>query len=518
MLSYTDIERYVQLTANWTLEFWEQFQDDWLTNRVLPAAKRNPLYEGVDSIRDIRDLEGYASVDWDDIDRMGEKLGSLDKLITGRPAASWYSSGSSGRRKTVWASEEDLDMCRRVYGRRLYNMGIGHKARVLLLVAPEGYSSAVYPRLSLNWLAETVYVPFTQMGQYADKLLSGRYDVMVTLAPVAYLLATKDGSKRLTGMVEKIPVISDLAAEVKHRKLKEVFRGCQVLIGGDFRTDHQDRVLTDFYERPTCVTYASTEVITAGAECLDRNGRYHTGEMHPAFDDAIPLIIPMSEMEKERLNPKYEPRKMLLSRAPNGTIGEAVFTVNSDCFVRINYRTGDIIRKGRDKSDCPTPLPTFEILGRVSRKVQEPALGLEGYEGSLVKIAAAPFCVKHMREALSWVRQEGKVKDWYSTLRYVRGKPCLTLFIEIEDGGNTARVKEEIMQRIGEHSELFPFVVTMKSGMAELHIEFIQKGTLDKVKEEKLRALSAGNTGLGQLKIPKLVLSTDYYHEQRLFG
>ena len=148
------------------------------------------------------------------------------------------------------------------------------------------------------------------------------------------------------------------------------------MMGGDFRTDLQDKVLTDFYGRPSCLTYASTEAVTAGSECVHHETRYHKGEMHPAFDDAIPLIIPLSEMEKERLNPGYEPKKLLLSRAPEGMVGEAVFTVNSDCFVRLNYRMGDIIMKGKNKSDCPTPLPTFEILGRVSRKVNVPELGL----------------------------------------------------------------------------------------------------------------------------------------------
>ncbi len=516
MLSYPDIERYVQMTANWSLDLWEQFEDDCLINRVLPAAKRNPLYKEVEKVRDIDDLEDYASISWDDVDRMGQKLAGLDRLITGKAVASWCSSGSSGRPKTVWASEEDLDMSRRVWGRRLYNMGIGPKARALLLTAPGNYTSAIMPRMGLDWLAETVYVPFTEMNAHPDKLLSGRYDILVTLPPVAYLLAT-DGAKRLGGKTANVPIVSGFVAKVRKRKLKQVFGDCLALLGGDFRTNYQDRVMTDFYGRPPCITYVSTEVMTAGSECLDRTTRYHMNELHPALDDAIPLIIPLPEMEKERLDADYEPKKVLLSRAPCGMIGEATFTVNSDCFVRLNYRTGDIIRKAKDRSDCPMPLPTFEILGRVSRKVSEPALGLEGYEGSVVKIAAAPFCVKYMSEVLSWVRREGKVRDWYSTLSYVKGKPTLTLFIETEDVKNKDRLREEIRQRIEEHSELFPFAVTVKMGMAEFKMEFVQKGTFDKVKQEKVKMIGSGRMNLGRLKIPKLVLSADYYWSHGLF-
>ncbi len=275
--------------------------------------------------------------------------------------------------------------------------------------------------------------------------------------------------------------------------------------------------MTQFFGRPSCNTYVSTEVMTAGSECLDRTERYHSNEMHPAFDDAIPLIIPLAEMEKERLDPDYEPKKQLLSRAAYGMMGEAVFTVNADCFVRLNYRTGDIIRKGKDKTDCPMPLPTFEILGRISRKVSEPALGLEGYEGSVVKVAAAPFCIKYLWEVLSWVRREGKVKEWYSTLSYVKGKPRLTLFMEAEGVKNKDRLKKEIMRKIEEHSELLPFALTVKMGMAEFTVEFLSRGTFDKVKETKLKNIGAGNMSLGRLKIPKLVLSTDYYWNQGLF-
>src|SRR5208337_3529393 len=104
MLSYPDIARYVQMTEHWTLDLWEQFENDWLMHRVLPAARRNPLYGGVEAMRDIQDLEEYPSIRWDDIDQFAEKQVSLESLITAEPAASWYSSGSSGRRKTVWSS------------------------------------------------------------------------------------------------------------------------------------------------------------------------------------------------------------------------------------------------------------------------------------------------------------------------------------------------------------------------------------------------------------------------------
>ena len=514
MLSYLDIERYVQLTAHWTLDFWEQFENDWLVNRVLSAAKRNPLYPGIETIRDIKDLESYPTIRWDDIDHFAEKH-DVKRLITATPATSWYSSGTSGRRKIVWSSEEDLDMYRRVFGRRLYNIGIGRKSRALVLGAP-GYASSIYPKLGLNWLAETVYVPFTEMSANVDKILSGRYDLLITIPPVAYHLAS-DGSKQLNGTLRRVPVLSDLLARSKLRRLKHVFGYCQVMMAGDFRTDLQDKLITEFYGRPPCLSYASTEMVTAGGECLDHETRYHTGEMHPAFDDVIPLIIPLEELEKERLDPAYEPKKVLLSRAPSGMIGEAVFTVNSDCFVRLNYGMGDIIRKGKDKSDCPTPLPTFEVLGRAFRKVSEPELGLEGYEATVVKIAVAPFCVKYMMESLSRVRREGKIRDWFSILSHVKGKPCLTLFLDAEDVENPDKLKEEILENVRSNVELEYLVIVTEMGLASLNIEFIPNDTLNKWREKKLRLVSEGKTTLGQMKVPKLVLTSDFAKSQGLF-
>jgi phenylacetate-coenzyme A ligase PaaK-like adenylate-forming protein len=511
MLSYSDIERYVQLTAPWTLDLWEQFENDWLMNRVVPAAKKNPLYGGAETIRDIQDLAEFPSISWNDIAKFAEKV-SLEGLITAEPSASWGSSGSSGKRKIVWSSEDDLDMYRRVFGRRLYAARIGPKARALLLGAPGGYMSGVYSRLGLDWLAEIVSVPFTDMAGHVTKILSGPFDVMVAYPSVAYLLATEDGFKRLTGASQ----VSDLMAETSHGKLKEGLEFCQVYIGGDFRTQLQDKVLTDFYGRPPCLVYVSTEITTGGCECMEGTTRHHTGALHPAFDDVIPLIIPLAELEKERVNPGYEPKKLLLSKAPAGTVGEAVFTVNANCFVRLNYRTGDMIRKVTDKSDCPTPLPTFEVLGRVFRKVSEPELGLEGYEAAHVKIATAPFDAKYMEEVISMVRRQGRIKDWFMSLSYVQGKPRLTLFIEAEAVKDRVKLVEEIFENIASNIQLEVFSFVTKAGLADMKIEFIPLGTLDRLKEKKLKQIGAGKGTLGQMKIPRLVLTTDFVKEQGL--
>jgi len=516
MLSYSDIERYVQLTAHWTLDLWEQFENDWLMNRVAPAAKKNPLYGGVETVHDIQDLEEYPSISWNDIAEFAEKKGSLEALITAEPSASWGSSGTSGKRKIVWSSEDDLDMYRRVFGRRLYRARIGPKARALVMGAPGGYMSSVHTTLGLDWLSEVVFVPFTDIAEHVNRILSGRFDVMTGYPSLAYLLATKDGFKRFTGGFASGRSLSEPIAEERYERLKESLGFCQVFMGGDFRTQLQDKILTDFYGRPSCLGYFSTEITTGGSECMDGTTRHHTGEMHPAFDDVIPLIIPLPEMEKERVNSGYEPKKFLLSRAPAGMIGEAVFTVNSNCFVRLNYRTGDMIRKVTDKSDCPTPLPTFEVLGRVFRKVNEPDLGLEGYEAAYVKIASAFMRVKYMEEVISMVRREGRIKDWFMSASYVRGRQRLTLFIEAEAVKDRDKLVEEILENIRGNIELELFSFVTKAGLADVKIEFIPLGTLDRLKEKKLRQFGAGNGTLGQLKIPRLVLTTDFVKEQGL--
>ena len=518
MITYEEIKRYVDMTAYWPLEFWQQFENDWLTYRVIPAAKRNPVYEDVENIQDIEDLEDYPAIDWRGIERKADEVGGLEKLITAEPVASWKSSGTSGRQKVIWASEEDMDMLRRTVGRGMSNFGIGPEARALILGAPMGYGSMTVPMLTLNWLREIVGVPFTELGENRNKVFNnGRFDFLFTLPYVAHLLALKEEKKRFLKKYGKIPIISSFLSSIAQKKVERAFRGCQLYMSGDFRTDFQDELFTDFFGRPSCMIYGSTEVVEGGGECFLGGERFHKNEMHPVFDNCIPMIIPLEEMEKERRDPGYEPKKSLLWKVPNGTVGEAVFTINSDCFVRINYRTGDVIKKAQDSPDCPRGLPTFEVMGRALRKVDEPELGLDGYEATLVKVAAAPFCVKYVFEALSRVRENGKVRDWFMTLRHNGGKPEVALYIEADHLRSREALEGEILKAMRESIELEPFFIVTDMGMAEFRIEHLQRDIMESVKNEKLKAFRAGNIPLGQLKVPKLVIDQNYFRTQGLF-
>ncbi|MEM4979434.1 MAG: hypothetical protein QW371_02005 [Candidatus Bathyarchaeia archaeon] len=518
MITYDEIRRYIEMTAYWPLEFWQQFENDWLTYRVIPAAKRNPVYEDVENIRDIEDLEDYPAIDWKDIERKADEVGGLEKLITAEPVAFWKSSGTSGRQKIIWASEEDLDMLRRMIGRVMYNFGLGPETRALILGAPMGYVSMTVPMLTLNWIKEAVGVPFTELGENRHKVFdNGRFDILFTLPYVAHLLALRDEKKRLLKKYGKIPLLSNLILFIAQKKVERAFKNCQLYMSGDFRTDFQDELFTEFFGKPSCMIYASTEVVGGGGECFLEGERFHKDKMHPAFDNYVPLIIPLEEMEKERRDPDYEPKKRLLWNVPDGTIGEAVFTANSDCFVRINYRTGDVIKKVQDPRDCPKGLPAFEMMGRALRKVDEPELGLDGYEATMVKVAAAPFCVKYVFGALSRVRENGRIRDWFMTLRYKSGKPEVVLYIEAEYLRGKGALEAEILKAMRESIELEPFFIVTDMGMAEFRIEHLQRNTMEAVRNQKIKAFRAGDIPLGRLKIPKLVIDQNYFRTQGLF-
>ena len=114
------------------------------------------------------------------------------------------------------------------------------------------------------------------------------------------------------------------------------------------------------------------------------------------------------------------------------------------------------------------------------------------------------------------VRREGKIRDWFSTLSYRKGKPCLTLFIEAEGVRSRDRLEAEILENIASNVELELIMIVSKMGMAEVKIEFIPNGTLDKLKEKRLMSLESGGTTLSQIKIPKLILTDDFVEKQGL--
>ncbi|MEM2882892.1 MAG: hypothetical protein QXL35_06585, partial [Candidatus Bathyarchaeia archaeon] len=167
--------------------------------------------------------------------------------------------------------------------------------------------------------------------------------------------------------------------------------------------------------------------------------------------------------------------------------------------------------------DCPRKLPTFEMMGRALRKVDEPELGLDGYEATMVKVAAAPFCVKYVFEALSRVGESGKIRDWFMTLRYKGGKPEVALYIEAEYLRGKEALEAEILKAMRENIELEPFFIVTDMGMAEFRIEHLQRNAMEAVKNQKIKAFRAGDIPLGRLKIPKLVIDQNYFRTQGLF-
>lgn len=251
-----------------------------------------------------------------------------------------------------------------------------------------------------------------------------------------------------------------------------------VICGGTDTALYKD-IIAEYWGATPYEVYAATEAgITAAIQAWDKKGLYF-------FPDAIFLeFIPEEDWARNREDPAYTPRTVLLDEVQTGQRYELVITsLDGGAFLR--YRMGDMVRFTalRDE-EAGIALPSMECVGR-----SDDLIDLAGFTGLIDEpmIGRAVFDAGFPYE------------DWSARKETTSDGAQLAIYLELKD---TVAV-EDVQARIHDNLKtLNPFYADLETvlQMRPLRVTLLKPGTFRAYYVEQ----QAAGADLAHLKPPRM--------------
>lgn len=148
-----------------------------------------------------------------------------------------------------------------------------------------------------------------------------------------------------------------VATSLLRIQARHIFRPQIGLFGGEPLAPYR-RPLMDAWGLRPLELYAMTEFPCFHVECPEQSG------IHVWSDWCIPEVIPQEALQREEQD-GAAPQAVHLFDAPDGTVGEFVFTGFARALPLIRYRTGDVITViGTTRCGCGRTHPRIRVRGR----------------------------------------------------------------------------------------------------------------------------------------------------------
>jgi hypothetical protein len=310
--------------------------------RVKARALRSPVYASNRIVWErIAGLDDLATAPYTSSNLLPRKTDQAPDwsnwIIDGEQViATAATSGSTGSSKLMPFTQQSLDEFARANSpqssRIIRERGLPPRPVALALTAPEGYAShlSVPYGLAANG-NDVLHVPLATLVNdsgvaldFIDWVLAPTNELHI-ICTVAAMLPT------LVAALEEHPGGTDAVGKMG-RTLRVLYSG-----GCELTPTVANMLSAQFGLPPSAWVnqFATTEVGVAACSLEDFSA------FHCSLHTHVISIIPLDELEKERRDPSYQPRNVLLTRAPVGLVGELACVFDA-AIPWINLRQGDM--------------------------------------------------------------------------------------------------------------------------------------------------------------------------------
>jgi hypothetical protein len=302
-----------------------------------------------------------------------------DRYVVDEPiVVASLTSGTSGLNKIMPYSQRAIDASAAQTGPFLAQMALDHgqsdHPRILALSAPEDYVTwQVMPALARGLGYDVVHAPFSTIMNVpgaAEDLVeyllgeAGSIDAIITVGPMLPHLL-----KRLEGCPGGEAAVARLAHDLRF-----------VISGG---TQVTPALAATLRARLGLRGHGIMEVFASTEGGIILGSVFETGIFHPCLHTHAVSLIPLGELERAAEEPGFTPRAHLVTRAPVGTVGELVFSLDQSIPL-LNFRTGDL----------------FEVASATGDYFTVPSLQLRADHAVLHDIGAAKVWPQEYHEAV----------------------------------------------------------------------------------------------------------------------
>ena len=379
------------------------------------------------------------------------------------------------------------------------DLAINTDERLLYIMAPPPYVTGTwvkwgaqeFPFKCTPPLGEAEEMPFEErvkqgfqvaMGE-GMSLLMGVSGVMVA---VGERLSKESNNAKILSTISKPRTLLRigkglLKAKLARRPLlpKDLWQLKGIVAGGTDTSIYKEKI-KEMWGRYPLDVYASAESALIAMETWDYEGMTFAPHLN------LLEFIPEDERLKEKDDPAYQPRTLLLDEVKAGEIYEIVVTnFHGGAFMR--YRLGDLIKitsLRNDKLNIDIPQMTF--YSRAHEVIN--------FEG---------FYHTSLTEKVIWQAIENSgtgYTDWAARKEPKEGKPVLHLYIEPKNGGRSPQeialsVHEELKRLDNGYADLESFF-----GLKPIVVTFLPQGAF---RGYVLRMQEAGSY-LGLLEPPHI--------------
>ncbi|MDY6918109.1 MAG: GH3 auxin-responsive promoter family protein [Chloroflexota bacterium] len=365
---------------------------------------------------------------------------------------------------------------------------------LLYIMAPPPYVTGTYVKWAKKEFTfnifpseeEAVNMPFDQrinlgFQQAFDRGVSLLFGISGVLVAVGEKLAKPDEGVKLTSLVTKPKVLLRLAkgmlkAKMAHRPLmpKDLWSVNGILSGGTDTSIYKDRIW-EMWGKPPLDIYGSAEASLVAMQTWDYDGMTFIPQLN-FFE-----FIPEEERQREREDPDYNPRTVLLDEVRAGQVYEIVITnFHGGAFTR--YRLGDLVK--------------ITALRNEKLAIDTPQMAFHSRADGVIEFAN--FTHALLTEKVLWraIEQSGVAyEDWVARKEAKGGKPIVHLYIEPKDGTlSTQQATAAVHEQLKALDEGYAELETI--GMQPLEVTFLPQAAF---KEYIARQQEAG-ADLGHLK------------------
>jgi phenylacetate-CoA ligase len=446
-------------------ELYKKHEQYFIKLDQIKRASKSALYHykwkkfniDVSNLKGISGLRKLPFVSADDLRQTWESH-PIEEIILTKNVGMWYcTSGSSGNRKWMAWTYNDLSRSNEELGKRLLAV-ISPDDIIMAILLSSPFISGTVPYRVLE-ATGSIGKPIEQIILSPDTVEDG-FGILLKRQPTIFMCTPSLALRLAEEIAKNTPRILKAQAQAqKSAKLriasavtkvlkvkpKQVFKNLRLGYFVSEKLEPYRKAVEDLYGLEAYDFYGFTEGFGGGFEC-----EIHNGLHFPSLNGFIE-IIPDKELEKEEADPSYIPETILLTDVEKGLQGEIVVTDFKEAIPLIRYRMRDRVEViSPDECECGRGTPRMKIIGRTD---------------AMINVGIIRMPVPIIEGLILKDFKNGKVSLWEIFISRVGFKPMLTLTIEPEHVKDEEKFKKEIYDSLysfdlfqrGVDNELFVF-------------------------------------------------------------
>jgi hypothetical protein len=382
------------------------------------------------------------------IDYCPELLNKDESVLAVKPIKWAHTSGKSGEFPFKWApisprTWEEMELL--LYAAYIFAT-TDRKGRVpdgptkfLYATAPAPYTVGVLAYLceeEFGWKyfpspRESEQLSFVErldkgFWMALEEGIDGVYGLTAVLVAIGEKFKNGSGSVPLSALIKRPKALGRLTGAMIKSKLagrkmlpRDIWKIKGMACGGTDSFIFRDKIKEMWGVWPLDI-YAGTEGLIVAMQTWDYAGM--TFVPHMDFLE----FIPESEYFKEKADPAYKPKTVLMNEVQAGQVYEIVVT-NFHGGAMVRYRAGDMVRINALRN---------EKLG-----IEIPQMSFERRADDLIDLG-----IIRLNETVIWkaIEQSGVAyTDWTARKEVVDGRPALKLYVEMKDLSASPAVMEK---------------------------------------------------------------------------